>query len=381
MIELSQRLTDRSTPLQIHLIGVAGSGMSGLALLLLGMGHKVSGSDKVTTAETERMQGVGLIFSSPPSAAAVKKVDMVVYSSAIKPANPAYAAAKKAKTPPEWAMFKYVDGSTKRNSKSQYMQILGSTKVKPGCEHDGRFFKKEGIFDCDGQLMDYLHLSDEMFYAATSMVIHDPWSIPFKTSLPEISSTPPNGPNSLSLLAGKKRKTAATTKTVTSTKIAKQDETTSIARFGNLASWDKLPPEPRKWMKGFIDGSFSADLRYIPAMSKPNNWCDDVMRLVNTGRGKLLVYAYVDNPAVCPRFLKIKGTIHTHSNKHCVLMCAEETHPSCTSKNYRMFVRCFSPKCNELKSPQHKAGWIEVIYDDYLKLLSLSSRQPPPPPP
>ena len=78
MIELSKRLTDRSQPLHIHLIGVAGSGMSGLALLLLGMGHKVSGSDKVTTAETERMQGVGLIFSSPPSAAAVKKVDMVV---------------------------------------------------------------------------------------------------------------------------------------------------------------------------------------------------------------------------------------------------------------------------------------------------------------
>ena len=70
MTDLSQRLTDRKNPLQIHLIGVAGSGMSGLALLLLGMGHKVSGSDKVTTAETERMQGVGLKFSSPHSAAA-----------------------------------------------------------------------------------------------------------------------------------------------------------------------------------------------------------------------------------------------------------------------------------------------------------------------
>jgi UDP-N-acetylmuramate--L-alanine ligase/UDP-N-acetylenolpyruvoylglucosamine reductase len=99
MTEFSQRLTDRSKPLQIHLIGVAGSGMSGLALLLLGMGHKVSGSDKVTTAETERMQGVGLVFSSPHTAAAVKKADIVVYSSAIKPVNPAYAAAKKAKIP------------------------------------------------------------------------------------------------------------------------------------------------------------------------------------------------------------------------------------------------------------------------------------------
>jgi UDP-N-acetylmuramate--alanine ligase len=99
MIDLSKRLTDRTTPLHIHLIGVAGSGMSGLALLLLGMGHKVSGSDRVTTAETERMQGVGLVFSSPHTAAAVKKADIVVYSSAIKPENPAYAAAKKAKTP------------------------------------------------------------------------------------------------------------------------------------------------------------------------------------------------------------------------------------------------------------------------------------------
>ncbi len=99
MTDLSQRLTDRSQPLHIHLIGVAGSGMSGLALLLLGMGHKVSGSDRVTTAETERMQGVGLNFSSPHSAAAVKGADMVVYSSAIKADNPAYSAAKKAKIP------------------------------------------------------------------------------------------------------------------------------------------------------------------------------------------------------------------------------------------------------------------------------------------
>jgi UDP-N-acetylmuramate--alanine ligase len=99
MNDLSKRLTDRKNPLHIHLIGVAGSGMSGLALLLLGMGHKVSGSDKVTTAETVRMQTVGLNFSSPHTAAAVKKADLVVYSAAIQPKNPAYAAAKKAGTP------------------------------------------------------------------------------------------------------------------------------------------------------------------------------------------------------------------------------------------------------------------------------------------
>lgn len=99
MNDLSQRLTDTIPPLRIHLIGVAGSGMSGLALLLLGMGHKVSGSDRVTTAETERMQSLGLAFSSPHTAEAVRGADIVVFSSAIKPDNPAFSAAAVAGTP------------------------------------------------------------------------------------------------------------------------------------------------------------------------------------------------------------------------------------------------------------------------------------------
>lgn len=95
----SVRLTQKETPLRVHLIGVAGSGMSGLALLLLGMGHKVSGSDRVTSSETERLQGVGLRFSSPHTAEAVQGADLVVYSSAIRPENPAFAAAKLAGIP------------------------------------------------------------------------------------------------------------------------------------------------------------------------------------------------------------------------------------------------------------------------------------------
>ncbi len=99
MKEFSQQLTNRDQPLRIHLIGVAGSGMSGLALLLIGMGHKVSGSDRVTSSETTRLQKLGLMFSSPHSADAVKDADVVVYSSAIKPENPALAAAIAAGTP------------------------------------------------------------------------------------------------------------------------------------------------------------------------------------------------------------------------------------------------------------------------------------------
>jgi UDP-N-acetylmuramate--L-alanine ligase/UDP-N-acetylenolpyruvoylglucosamine reductase len=96
MSNLSTQLTDRSHPLHIHLIGVAGSGMSGLALLLLGMGHKVSGCDRVTTSETDRMQGLGLLFSCPQTKDSGAGADLVVYSSAIRPGNPAYDAAVKA---------------------------------------------------------------------------------------------------------------------------------------------------------------------------------------------------------------------------------------------------------------------------------------------
>src|SRR5262249_45282421 len=48
---------------QIHLVGVAGSGMSGIAALLIELGHTVSGSDKVRTTETERLQRLGLGFN------------------------------------------------------------------------------------------------------------------------------------------------------------------------------------------------------------------------------------------------------------------------------------------------------------------------------
>ncbi len=92
---LSQRFTDRSHPMRVHLIGVAGSGMSGLALLLMGMGHRVSGCDKVTSQETERLQGVGLNFSSPHNEESIEDADVVVYSSAIRAENVALAGARK----------------------------------------------------------------------------------------------------------------------------------------------------------------------------------------------------------------------------------------------------------------------------------------------
>ena len=90
--ELRQALT-APTPKHIHLIGVAGSGMSGIAALLLGLGHKVSGSDKVHTTEVERLIKKGLVFHCPHPSECVRGADVVIYSSAIKAGNPAYDEA------------------------------------------------------------------------------------------------------------------------------------------------------------------------------------------------------------------------------------------------------------------------------------------------
>ncbi|MEI6715688.1 MAG: UDP-N-acetylmuramate--L-alanine ligase [Verrucomicrobiota bacterium] len=79
---LTERLS--GAPFRIHLIGVAGSGMSGIAGLLLAIGHTVSGSDKVSSVEVERLKSLGLIFHSPADPDAVQKADLVVYSSAIR---------------------------------------------------------------------------------------------------------------------------------------------------------------------------------------------------------------------------------------------------------------------------------------------------------
>ncbi|MEM7146520.1 MAG: UDP-N-acetylmuramate--L-alanine ligase, partial [Verrucomicrobiota bacterium] len=78
---------------RVHLIGVAGSGMSGIASLFMGLGHRVSGSDRSTTVETTRMQRVGLDFTCPHTAEAVRDAELVIHSSAVKAGNVAYDEA------------------------------------------------------------------------------------------------------------------------------------------------------------------------------------------------------------------------------------------------------------------------------------------------
>ncbi len=83
----------------IHLIGVAGSGMSGIAALLLELGHDVRGSDKARSLETDRLQLLGLRFSSPHRAEDAADAELIIFSSAIKENNPILVGARAGKIP------------------------------------------------------------------------------------------------------------------------------------------------------------------------------------------------------------------------------------------------------------------------------------------
>jgi UDP-N-acetylmuramate--alanine ligase len=84
---------------KVHLIGVAGSGMSGLAALLLELGHDVSGSDKVSTQETDRLQRLGLRFFRGHHAEEAADAELIIFSSAIKADNPILVRATEAGKP------------------------------------------------------------------------------------------------------------------------------------------------------------------------------------------------------------------------------------------------------------------------------------------
>jgi UDP-N-acetylmuramate--alanine ligase len=84
---------------RIHLVGVAGSGMSGIAALLLQLGHEVRGSDKVSTVETDRLQRLGLRFHQQHRAEHASDADLIVFSSAIRSDNPILVSARDSGKP------------------------------------------------------------------------------------------------------------------------------------------------------------------------------------------------------------------------------------------------------------------------------------------
>jgi UDP-N-acetylmuramate--alanine ligase len=84
---------------QIHLVGIGGSGMSGIAEVLLSSGYAVSGSDLKQSSVTERLRKLGAKISEGHQAESVHGAHVVVISSAVRPENVEVVEAQKLKIP------------------------------------------------------------------------------------------------------------------------------------------------------------------------------------------------------------------------------------------------------------------------------------------
>lgn len=77
----------------IHFVGIGGSGMSGIAEVLLNQGYVVSGSDLGENAATRRLAALGARISLGHDAAHIDGADAIVTSTAVKQDNPEVVAA------------------------------------------------------------------------------------------------------------------------------------------------------------------------------------------------------------------------------------------------------------------------------------------------
>jgi UDP-N-acetylmuramate--alanine ligase len=83
----------------IHMIGIGGSGMSGIAEVLVNLGYHVAGSDLRASAVTRRLEGKGIAIHIGHHADNLGDANVVVSSSAVDDSNPEVVAAREARVP------------------------------------------------------------------------------------------------------------------------------------------------------------------------------------------------------------------------------------------------------------------------------------------
>ncbi len=84
---------------QVHFVGIGGSGMGGIAEVMVNLGYRVHGSDLQENAITRRLSDLGATIYDHHDARHVWDADVLVMSSAVEDDNPEIAAARERRIP------------------------------------------------------------------------------------------------------------------------------------------------------------------------------------------------------------------------------------------------------------------------------------------
>jgi len=126
----------------IHFIGIGGSGMSGIAEVLLNLGYAVQGSDLKHGESTRRLESLGAKVMIGHEAGNVDGADVVVVSSAIDAANPEVARAlaeripviKRAEMLGELMRFRYSIAVAGTHGKTTTTSLVASVLAEGGAD-------------------------------------------------------------------------------------------------------------------------------------------------------------------------------------------------------------------------------------------------------
>lgn len=138
---------------RLHLVGIGGSGMSGIAEVLVNLGYPVSGSDLVSNTATRRLRQLGADVHRGHRAEYVRDADVVVTSTAVGRDNPEVVEARRLKIPvipraemlAELMRMKYgvaVSGAHgKTTTTGMIAEVLGRGRLDPTVVIGGRVGK------------------------------------------------------------------------------------------------------------------------------------------------------------------------------------------------------------------------------------------------
>ena len=138
-----RRMNDRMGRIQcVHLVGIGGSGMGGIAEVLLNLGYKVQGSDLKINAVTERLARLGATIFIGHSAEHLGDADVVVVSSAVGRANPEVASALGKRIPvvpraemlAELMRFRYSIAVAGTHGKTTTTSLVASVLAEAGLD-------------------------------------------------------------------------------------------------------------------------------------------------------------------------------------------------------------------------------------------------------